>query len=335
MADKRVGHDLEGERREGLLVRGMPHDRLVGAHLDALDRRDVGRRRQVIDDSVEQRLDAFVLEGRAAQYRDKSRGDRALADAALQRFDIGLLAAEIGFERGIVLLDRQFDKLVMRGLRGSLQFSRDLDDVELRAQALVAPFNRIHCDDIDDADKIAFGADRQLGDQGNSAEAVLDLLDAAREVGADPVHLVYKADARHAVFVRLAPHRFGLRLDAGDRVEYRDRAIEHAQAAFDLDREIDMAGRVDDVDAVVVPEAGRRGRGDRDAAFLLLLHPIHRRGAFMHLAELVGAPSIIKDPLGGCRLTGIDVRHDADIAIPLERRCACHHQILRRRSAPR
>jgi len=48
----------------------------------------------------------------------------------------------------------------MRGLRGGLQFGRDLDDVELRAQALVAPFNRIHCDDIDDADKIAFGADR-------------------------------------------------------------------------------------------------------------------------------------------------------------------------------
>src|SRR5947207_8684502 len=155
----------------------MLHDRLVGAHLDALDRRYVGRRRQVIDDSVEQRLDAFVLEGRAAQYRDKSRGDRALADAALQGFDIGLLAAEIGFERGIVLLDRQFDKLVMRGLRGGLQFGRDLDDVELRAQALVPPFNRIHYDDIDDADKIAFGADRQLGDQGNSAEAVLDLLD--------------------------------------------------------------------------------------------------------------------------------------------------------------
>ena len=82
-ADKRVGHDLEGQRGKGLLVRGVPHDRLVRAHLDAFDRRHVGRRRQVIDNGVEQRLDALVLEGRAAQYRHKGRGDRPLADAAL------------------------------------------------------------------------------------------------------------------------------------------------------------------------------------------------------------------------------------------------------------
>jgi hypothetical protein len=50
-----------------------------------------------------------------------------------------------------------------------------------------------------------------------------------------------------------APHRLGLRLDTGDRVEHRDRAVEHAQRPLDLDREVDVAGRVDDVDAVVVP----------------------------------------------------------------------------------
>src|SRR5262249_51066115 len=149
---------------------------------------------------------------------------------------------------------------------------------------------------------------------------------AARVVGADPVHLVDEADARHAVFVGLAPYGLGLRFDAGDRVEDGDGAVEDAQRALNLDREIDVARRVDDVDAVVVPEAGRRGRGDRDAALLLLLHPIHRRGALVHLADFVGTAGIIKDPLGRRRLTGIDVRHDADIAIPIERRCACHDQ---------
>jgi hypothetical protein len=52
----------------------------------------------------------------------------------------------------------------------------------------------------------------------------------------------------------------GLRLDARDAVEHRDRAIEHAQRALDLDREVDVARRVDDVDPVVVPEAGGGGR---------------------------------------------------------------------------
>ena len=42
----------------------------------------------------------------------------------------------------------------------------------------------------------------------------------------------------------------GLRLDAGDTVEDRDSAVEDAQRSLDLDGEVDVAGRVDDVDLV-------------------------------------------------------------------------------------
>ena len=99
------------------------------------------------------------------------------------------------------------------------------------------------------------GADRQLHDRGDRVEAIADHVDAAIEVGADAVHLVDEADARHVVLVGLAPDGLGLRLDAGDRVEHRDRAVEDAQRALDLDGEVDVAGRVDDVDLVVVPHA--------------------------------------------------------------------------------
>ena len=85
---------------------------------------------------------------------------------------------------------------------------------------------------------------------GVALQAGADLIDRAVEVRADAVHLVDEADARHAVLVGLAPHRLGLRLDAGDRVEHRHRTVEHAQRALDFDREVDVAGRVDDVDAV-------------------------------------------------------------------------------------
>ena len=73
------------------------------------------------------------------------------------------------------------------------------------------------------------------------------------EVGAEAVHLVDEAHAGHAVLVGLAPDGLGLGLDAGDAVEHGDGAVEHAQRALDLDGEVDVAGRVDDVDAVVVP----------------------------------------------------------------------------------
>ena len=53
------------------------------------------------------------------------------------------------------------------------------------------------------------------------------------------------------VLLGLPPHGLRLRLDAGNAVETGDRAVEHAQRTLDLDGEVDVAGRVDDVDAVL------------------------------------------------------------------------------------
>ncbi len=85
-----------------------------------------------------------------------------------------------------------------------------------------------------------------------------------------------------------------------------------------------MAWSIDDVDPVIVPETGRRSRRDRDPALLLLLHPIHRCGAFMHFTDLVGLTGIIKDALGRRGFASVDVRHDTDVAIFFERMAACH-----------
>src|SRR3954464_13921790 len=68
LADARVGHDLEGQGGERRAVVGGARllARLVRALDldDAGDRRDVERARQVVEDGVEQRLDALVLERR-------------------------------------------------------------------------------------------------------------------------------------------------------------------------------------------------------------------------------------------------------------------------------
>jgi len=118
-----------------------------------------------------------------------------------------------------------------------------------------------------------------------------------------------------------------LRFDALVAVEHAHRPVEHAQAAFHLDGEIDVAGRVDDVEPLALPKGSGCSRGDGDAAFLLLLHPVHGRGALVHLAHLVALAGVIEDALGGRRLSGIDVGHDAEIAVILDGVAAGHGRL--------
>jgi hypothetical protein len=73
------------------------------------------------------------------------------------------------------------------------------------------------------------------------------------------VHLVDEHNPRHPVTISLRPNRFGLRLDTGDGVDDRDRPVQHPQRALDFNREIDVAGGIDQVDPMVAPVA-RGGR---------------------------------------------------------------------------
>ncbi len=199
-----------------------------------------------------------------------------------------------------------------------------MSSIEHVLAQLVLVDDRLHVDEVDDPEEVGLGADRQLDRHGVRAEAVDHRLHAAVEVRADAVHLVDVGDARDLVLVGLAPDGLRLGLDAGDGVEQRDGAVEHAQRALDLDGEVDVARRIDDVDPMVGPLAGGRGGGDRDAALLLLLHPVHRGRALVDLTHLVGAAGVVEDPLGRRRLARVDVGHDSDVAGLFEGELARH-----------
>ena len=87
-----------------------------------------------------------------------------------------------------------------------------------------------------------------------------------------------------------------------------------------------------------VPLGGGRGRGDRDPALLLLGHPVHHGGALVNLPHLVGPPGVIEDALSRRRLTGVDVRHDPDVANFFEAEtceaCVCECRGSARRPHP-
>jgi hypothetical protein len=122
-----------------------------------------------------------------------------------------------------------------------------------------------------------------------------------------------------------------LRLNATDRAKHCNRSIENTQGPLDLNRKIDMPRRVNDVDSVLgilllhaLPKTRSRSRGNRYTSFLFLFHPIHNGIAVMNLTQLVGDTRIKKDALSRCRLTGINMSHDTDIAVALERDGSCH-----------
>mmetsp|Transcript_13312 Transcript_13312/g.40264 ORF Transcript_13312/g.40264 Transcript_13312/m.40264 type:complete len:217 (-) Transcript_13312:469-1119(-) len=82
-ANERVGHDLEGQGTEGLVVGGDAFNLRFAVQRGALDGLDVDGCRHVVHERVQQRLDAFVLEGRPAEHGNERRRKSARANAPL------------------------------------------------------------------------------------------------------------------------------------------------------------------------------------------------------------------------------------------------------------
>ncbi len=177
-------------------------------------------------------------------------------------------------------------------------------------------------DEVGHADEFVGAAERDVAQERGHAETLLDARHALLEVRADAVHLVDVAEARDVVLVREPPVSLGLRLDARDAVEHDDRAVEHAQAAIHLDREVDVARRVDDVDLVAFPLGGDGSALDRDAALALLLEVVGRRAGLeilrvVDLDDVVLLAGVIEHALRRRGLARVDVGNDPDVAIEL------------------
>ena len=118
----------------------------------------------------------------------------------------------------------------------------------------------------------------------------------------------------HVVAPHLAVDGHRLGLHAADGAEHEDRPVQHAEAALDLDGEIDVAGRVDQVDVAALPLDAGGGAGDGDAAFAFQVHVVHGGPALaLDLLHAVDAAGIVEDPLAERGLARVDVGGNADI----------------------
>ncbi|MNF99503.1 hypothetical protein D3C84_824010 [compost metagenome] len=88
-----------------------------------------------------------------------------------------------------------------------------------------------------------------------------------------------------------------------------------------------MPWGVDNIDAVTCPLSCRSSGRDRDAALLLLLHPVHRSCTFVHLADFVGTACVEQDPFSGSRFARINMRHDPDVTRIFQGELSCHDYV--------
>jgi len=94
---------------------------------------------------------------------------------------------------------------------------------------------------------------------------------------------------------------------------YADGAIQDPQRPFDFGSKIDMPRSIDKIDHEILPWAFCRCRRDGNPAFLFFLHKVHNGGPVVDLTHFIRLASVIENALGNCRLTGIDVGHNAYI----------------------
>ena len=160
----RVGGDLERESRQRLRLVGvaLDDDGLVPG-LEALDGRDVERGRQVVDHSVQQRLDTLVLERGATDHCGEGVGQHAMSNGRLELLDGGLDALEIQLHQFIIMLGDGLDHLSV-GRSGRRQHvGRDFLDFVVGAQRGLASVGLgDHLDKVDDPEELRLGTDRQL-----------------------------------------------------------------------------------------------------------------------------------------------------------------------------
>ena len=125
LADERVGHHLEDECRERRVGRCLARGLDILARVDALNRGDIKRTREVVDDAIEQRLHTLVLERRTQQNRRDRVGKRSGAERAADHLGRdGALVLEVGLGQLVVELGDRVDQRVVVLLRLLEQFGR-------------------------------------------------------------------------------------------------------------------------------------------------------------------------------------------------------------------
>ena len=270
----------------------------------------VGRRQQ-IHDLVEELLDAGLV---VAARGEQDRRDLAVADR-LHEGGLHLLLGEValGEERLhelVVALGDHLDERLVQG-RGVLR--ELLGDGARRRLAGGVGQVALHGHEVDDAAKGLLASDGGLEADAGAAELAGKLLHDAAAVRVLAVHPVDDHEAGEAELVAELPGFLRLDLDAGDGVHDEKRGVRRLQAADHLGDEDPVAGRVDEVDLLLLPLERRDRERNRDLPLDLLRVEVGRRVAVLHAPEARRRAGFVQEGGNERRLADAVVADDGDV----------------------
>ena len=286
-SDKLIREDLKHESAERFFFAGVTEFGLTGLWIDAFDTRNVRRSGKEVDHRVEHKLYARVLVRTSAKNGIEFHFNRALTDCGFEFFQRNriVILHDDFFKDILVKVCRRLEHFESVFFCKVLILGRDFFCVERYAFILLVVVERLHREKIDDSLEIGLFSDRQRDGDCVCVQSFAHHFDSVEEVRTVDVHFVDESDSRHFIRVCLTPHVFGLRFDAALGAEHRDRSVENSQTAFDLNREVDVSGGVDDVYLMSFPHGSGCCRSDCDTSFSLLLHVIHSSRAVVSLAQ--------------------------------------------------
>src|SRR5206468_12027871 len=163
-------------------------------------------------------------------------------------------------------------------------------------------------------------------------ENFLELATDRGQVGIGEIDLVDHRDDRQALLMREVDVGDRLSLDALGRIDDEERTLASRETARDLVGEVNVAGRVEQVEAVFLAVLRgvthrNRVRLDRDPAFALKIHRIEE--LILSLAVMNRAGTL-EQTIRQSRFAVIDVRDDAEVAGQLDRHEGAHYAGVRR-----
>ena len=248
-----------------------------------------------------------VADFAGAQFVDRPHGGRHEAD---------LLRLETGAERHraqvLARAEDAVDDADERHDAAVLVVGR-VEDERARRRVRVAGGRP---DAIDDRVEHGVDALARLGGDpedvlGVVADQVGDLDGGSVGIRCRQVDLVDDGDDLEVVLDREIGVRERLRLDALRGVDDEQSAFARLQAARHLVGEVDVAGRVDQVELVALPGDAHGLRLDRDSTLALEIHRIEQLVAHLARGDRLGE---LEDAIGERRLAVVDVRDDREVA---------------------